>query len=98
MTGTGFLKTTQTVQLHLVSLKRVAFPVNIVGNNCTSAPFAQVLNGRFHTTGTGPGTSYDYWMSGTYTIPNFSNCGLNTLAVNLAIPGPGNTAKVHFTR
>ena len=23
---------------------------------------------------------------------------LNTLAVNLAIPGPGNTAKVHFTR
>lgn len=61
--------------------------------------FTQSLDGRFHTTGTGPGTSDDYWETGIYTIPRFSNCGfLTTDIINLAIPGPGNTASVHFTR
>lgn len=30
-------------------------------------------------------------LSGTYTIPPFSHCGLNTALINLTIPGPGNT-------
>src|SRR6516165_7485396 len=30
-------------------------------------------------------------VGGTYTIPAFHNCGLNTLLLNHTIPGPGNT-------
>jgi len=30
-------------------------------------------------------------ISGSYTIPFFSHCGLNTLLLNLTIPGSGNT-------
>jgi hypothetical protein len=30
-------------------------------------------------------------VSGTYTIPPFANCFLETLVINLTIPGPGNT-------
>jgi len=30
-------------------------------------------------------------ISGSYTIPAFHHCLLNTLLLNLTIPGPGNT-------
>ena len=30
-------------------------------------------------------------VSGSYTIPAFHHCLLNTLLLNLTIPGPGNT-------
>jgi hypothetical protein len=30
-------------------------------------------------------------VTGTYTIPPFSHCGLATFLINLSIPGPGNT-------
>ncbi len=30
-------------------------------------------------------------LNGTYTIPPFANCGLETPVLNLTIPGPGNT-------
>ena len=30
-------------------------------------------------------------LKGTYTIPQFGNCGLATPLINLTIPGPGNT-------
>lgn len=30
-------------------------------------------------------------LSGSYTIPLFHHCGLNTLLLNLTIPGSGNT-------
>jgi len=29
-------------------------------------------------------------LAGTYTIPQFANCGLNTLLINLTVPGSGN--------
>jgi hypothetical protein len=31
-------------------------------------------------------------LTGTYTIGQFSNCGLTTVLINQLIPGPGNTA------
>jgi hypothetical protein len=92
------LRTTQTTTVQIVSIKPVGLNLNLVGNYCKTAPFTQTLDGRFHTTGTGPGTSYDYWMTGTYTLPRFANCGLATPIINLAIPGAGNTVKAHFTR
>jgi len=30
-------------------------------------------------------------LSDAYTIPGFANCGLETLLINLAVPGSGNT-------
>ena len=30
-------------------------------------------------------------LAGTYTIPRFSHCGLETTLINLTVPGPGNT-------
>jgi hypothetical protein len=30
-------------------------------------------------------------LAGTYTIPDFANCGLETLLINLTVPGAGNT-------
>jgi hypothetical protein len=30
-------------------------------------------------------------LAGTYTIPDFANCGLETLLINLTVPGSGNT-------
>ena len=92
------LHTTQQVSVQIVSIRPVGLGINLVGNSCKTAPFTQTLDGRFHVTGTGPGTAYDYWMTGTYTLPSFANCGLSTLMINLSIPGPGNMAKAHLTR
>jgi hypothetical protein len=33
----------------------------------------------------------DLLFSGTYTIPPLQNCGAATKALNLVVPGPGNT-------
>ncbi len=33
-------------------------------------------------------------LTGTYTIGQFSNCGLTTVLINQLIPGPGNTANL----
>ena len=33
-------------------------------------------------------------LAGSFTIGNFENCGLNTLLINLLIPGAGNTAEL----
>jgi hypothetical protein len=30
-------------------------------------------------------------LAGSYAIPQFANCGLATVLINLTIPGPGNT-------
>ena len=33
-------------------------------------------------------------LKGYFTIGNFENCGLNTLLINLLIPGAGNTSEL----
>jgi hypothetical protein len=57
-----------------------------VGSSCETTPFNISLSSGpgFTVGGGGP-------VSGTYTIPPFRHCGLNTLLINLSIPGPGNT-------
>jgi hypothetical protein len=59
--------------------------VNIVGNSCTtSQPVSVTMNGIANLAGAST-------FSGLYTIPNLKTCGLATTALNLVIPGPGNT-------
>jgi len=89
-TGTANLSTntitsTSTVTLKLTSLSIFGLKVPI-GNSCETSPFSVTISSQpgFTIGGGGP-------LSGTFTIPDFHHCGLSTLALNLTIPGPGNT-------
>jgi len=83
---TGAVRTKSRITLRIVSLTVAGLPVS-VGNSCqtksavvvrlTSQPGFNVLTGGH--------------LSGGYTIPKFSGCGLSTLLINLTIPGSGNT-------
>jgi hypothetical protein len=96
VTGTVNLKTlavTATAKFNvlIVSLDPLSLPINLVGNSCgTSQPVSVTFSGTFSlkTAST---------FSGTYTIPPLSNCGLTTPALNLVIPGPGNTFNASFS-
>ena len=66
-------------------------PVNLVGNSCTTAtPVSVTMTGIASLTKASK-------FSGTFTIPNFKNCGLATAALNQLIPGPGNTFTANAT-
>jgi hypothetical protein len=77
---------TSSITLKLDSLKVAGIPLP-VGPSCeTRTPAAVSL-----TSGAGFNLLSGGTLSGTYTIPPFSHCGLNTALINLTIPGPGNT-------
>lgn len=72
--------------MRIVDLK-VAGIDTPVGNACqTSSPVSVTVSSQ-------PGFSILNGgnLAGTYTIPSFANCGLETLLINLTVPGPGNT-------
>jgi hypothetical protein len=83
---TGAVATTSKITLRIVSLIVAGIP-QPVGNSCetatpvtiqvTSQPGWSILKGGN--------------LAGTYTIPQFAHCGLETLLINLTLPGPGNT-------
>ncbi|WP_353953400.1 hypothetical protein V6K52_08280 [Knoellia sp. S7-12] len=83
---------TQRFNIRITRVEALGIPVNLVPSTCiTSTPVTAVLKGQL-------GGFYDpYTLNGTYTIPKFKQCGLNTLLLNLAIPGPGNTLKATFS-
>jgi hypothetical protein len=59
--------------------------LNLVGNSCvTSTTVSVTMRGVADLTS--PAT-----FSGIYTIPPLKTCGALTAALNLVIPGPGNT-------
>ncbi len=60
-------------------------PVNLVGNSCTTAsPVSVTMKGTAHL---GAASTF----AGSFTMPNFANCGVMTTVINDEIPGPGNT-------
>ena len=69
-----------------ISLPPIALPpVNLVGNNCTTAsPITVTMSGIAHLSAAST-------FTGGFTMPNFQNCGLMTTVINQEIPGPGNT-------
>lgn len=77
---------TSKITLKITDLKVAGIDVP-VGSNCQSATPAtiKVSSGTGFTIGGGGP------VSGTYTIPPFAHCLLETLVINLTIPGPGNT-------
>jgi hypothetical protein len=79
------ISATATVQMQFTHLS--VFGVSIpVGSSCETSPFSVSLasGAGFTTNGGGP-------VSGTFTIPDFHGCGLTTLALNLLVPGAGNS-------
>jgi hypothetical protein len=83
--GTNTITSTASVTLKITSLTIAGLSVP-VGGNCQTTPFSVSLSSGagFTVGGGGP-------LSGGYTIPLFHHCGLNTLLLNLTIPGSGNT-------
>jgi hypothetical protein len=76
---------TNSFNIKIPSLKPKLFPINLVGNNCgTAEPISLEMSGPVDLVN---GTT----LSGEFTIPKFSNCGLATFALNLLVPGDGNT-------
>ena len=82
---TNTISSTAGVTLKITSLTVAGLPLP-VGNSCQTSPFSVT-----HSSGAGFTVGGGGPISGTYTIPAFHHCLLNTLLLNLTIPGPGNT-------
>jgi hypothetical protein len=68
----------------------LGLPINLVGSSCqTATPISITFSGKVNFSGS--------TFSSSYTIPDFQNCGLTTPAINLLIPGPGNTFTAKFS-
>ena len=83
---TGAIHSTSKITLHIVSLTVAGLPIP-VGSSCeTSTPAVVSVASQ-------PGFSIlkGGKLAGSYSIPQFANCGLATALINLTIPGPGNT-------
>jgi hypothetical protein len=83
---------TSTANVTLKITHLTIFGVSLpVGNKCQTRPFTISISSGpgFTVAGGGP-------VNGAYTIPAFHNCGLNTLLLNLTIPGSGNRLNLTF--
>jgi hypothetical protein len=84
--NTGAVATTSLITMKIIDLKVAGIDMP-VGNSCqTSTPVSVSVASQ-------PGFSILKGgnLAGTYTIPPFANCGLETLLINLTLPGSGNT-------
>jgi hypothetical protein len=96
--STGAVTTTSLITMQITALSVAGIP-QPVGTTCeTSTPVSVTVNSE-------PGFSLLKGgnLAGTYTIPDFANCGLETLLINLTVPGSGNTisltlGKGHFVK
>lgn len=87
--STGAVTATTDVTLQITDLKVAGLDVG-VGPDCQTTQPASITV----ASGTGFSIFSGGPVSGTYTIPQFSNCGLlgiETPVINAVIPGPGNT-------
>jgi hypothetical protein len=84
--NTGAVTTTSKIRMRIVDLK-VAGVDTPVGNACqTVSPVSVTVSSQ-------PGFNILKGgnLAGTYTIPQFANCSLETLLINQTVPGAGNT-------
>ncbi len=80
-----------TFDVRVVAVDPLGLPVNLVGDRCETTKAVTVpFSGAFSLTG-------DSSFSGEYTIPPLHDCGLATAALNLVVPGPGNTFTAAFS-
>jgi Tfp pilus assembly protein PilW len=83
---TGAVTTTSKLTFQIVSLNVAGIPIP-VGPSCESSTPAVIQ------VSSQPGFSILKGgnLAGTYTVPQFANCGLTTALINLTLTGPGNT-------
>lgn len=84
--NTGVVHTTSRITLRIVDLKVAGIDMP-VGSSCQTATPVTVKV----TSQSGFNILQGGNLGGSYTIPQFANCGLETLLINLTIPGSGNT-------
>jgi hypothetical protein len=84
--STGAVATTSHITIRIVSLTVGGIP-QLIGDSCETVTPATI-----------PVSSQPGWniikggdLAGTYTMPPFHHCLLDTLLINLTLPGPGNT-------
>jgi hypothetical protein len=84
--STGAVATTSKITIRIVSLTVGGIP-QLIGNSCETVTPATI-----------PVSSQPGWniikggnLAGTYTMPRFHHCLLDTPLINLTLPGPGNT-------
>ena len=84
--NTGAVTSTSHITMQLVSLSIAGLPVP-VGQACESSAPAVIQ------VASQPGFNILKGgnLAGTYTVPQFANCGLVTPLINLTLTGPGNT-------
>lgn len=68
-----------------------------VGANCITAPTTANLSGSIDAIELIANNAADAHVKGSYTIPQFSNCGAFTGVLNAIIAGDDNTLDVHLT-
>ena len=91
--STHMISQSQKVNLHITDVSMTGHGlINYVGDSCrTSTPVTMNLSGKM-------GGLFDpITLKGTYTIPNFSNCGIATSMVNKQVAGQGNTISLKLT-
>jgi hypothetical protein len=78
---------TATFNIRIISAYAQGTTTNLVGDTCkTATPVSVTMSGP-GSLGTDPSV-----FSGEYTLPKLAGCGLvQTAALNLVLPGPGNT-------
>jgi hypothetical protein len=89
--NTGAVTTTSNITFQLTSLSVAGIPIP-VGNACESSTPAVIQV----TSQAGFSILKGGNLAGTYTIPQFANCGLTTPIINLTLTGPGNTITLHL--
>jgi hypothetical protein len=86
-----FVTSTAVFDIRIISARPLGSDVNLVGDDCkTSEPISVTMDG---TVDLANGSTF----SGDYAIPPLETCGLLTPALNLVIPGEGNTFTGTFT-
>jgi hypothetical protein len=81
----GGIQSTSSIIIKLTDVKVAGIDVP-VGDNCETSPATINL-----TSEAGFNVLLGGNIAGTYTIPDFSNCGFSTFIINAIIPGSGNT-------
>jgi hypothetical protein len=85
-TTTGVVHTKSKITLRIVSLTVAGLPIP-VGKSCQTKSATVVRL----TSQSGFNVLQGGSLAGSYTIPDFSGCGLSTGLINLTLPGSGNT-------
>jgi hypothetical protein len=83
--STGAVTSTSHVTIQIVSLSVAGVPVP-VGPSCESSTPAGIQV----TSQAGFNILKGGNLAGNYTIPQFTNCGLTKVLINLTLTGPGN--------